>query len=131
MTEYFSSAIKSYLKNYAGLSASCWQGIFINFVESILTGLCYFLPLYFVNELNLSVATAGMIISFYGLGTILGGFIGGKISDKTSPGLVSILCMLLQATAFIALIRLQSAYLLMLDLFIIGMASYGFITANY
>lgn len=131
MTGYLSSTLKAYLQHYAGLSSTCWQGIFINLVESTLVGICYFLPFYFVNELNLSIATAGVIISFYGLGTMIGGFIGGKLSDKTSPGFISVLCLLTQAAAFVALTQFHSIYFLMLNLLIIGMASYGFITANY
>ncbi len=67
-TSFFLLLIKRYFSSYAGLSKLCWQGIGIGFVEATLSGVCFFLSIYFVNTLHLSIAIAGVIISFYGLG---------------------------------------------------------------
>ena len=97
----------------------------------MLIGVYYFLPLYFVHRLNLSIETSSAIISFYGMGTILGGYIGGKLSDKIQPSIISIFSLFIQACTFFILIRIESTYLLMIDTFIVGIASYGFITSNH
>lgn len=79
----------------------------------------------------MSVFHSGMMMSFYGIGTIAGSIIGGKLSDRISPNLISIFCLLVQAIAFVGITQIQSLYFLMGDLFIVGLASYGFITSNH
>ena len=122
---------KKYYSNYTGLNPAAWQGICISFIESSLIGVCYFLSIYFVTELHLTIAKAGIIMACYGIGTICGGLLGGKLSDLTSPRTVSIASLMIQAFAYLLLIKIKSPTLLMLNLFIIGIGSYGFITSNH
>jgi predicted MFS family arabinose efflux permease len=130
ITAYSLSIIKAYFSSYSGLPKLCWQGIILGFIEATLSGVCFFLSLYFVDDLHFSVAVAGVMISFYGLGRTIGGLLGGKLSDRISPGLVSIASLVIQAAAFLILIKLKTIYALMLNLFVLGVATYGFITSN-
>lgn len=122
---------KSYFQNYAGLPSLCWRGIFLNFFESFLVGIFYFFSIYFVNVLHLNLATTGSIISCYGMGAIAGGFIGGRLSDKFSASFVLACSLLIQSLGYFALIKLQNTTLISLDVFILGIAAYSFITSNY
>lgn len=131
MSGYLLSILESYAASYSGLTSKCWQGIFLSFFEAALIGVYYFLPLYFVHQLHFSVATSGAILSFYGMGTILGGIMGGRLSDQMSPGIVSIGSLVLQAIVLLLLIKLKTLHLLAFSLFIMGIASYGFITSNH
>lgn len=126
-----SFAIESYFKSYAGLSKKSWQGIFINFIVSSLMGVFYFLSLYFINILHFNIALVGSIISFYGIGAIFGGLMGGKLSDRISPKIVSMLSLLIQSITFLVLIKLSAIYLLKMDVFLLGFATYSFLTSNY
>lgn len=130
MIRNVSFALKIYAGNYAGLPIGCWQGIFLTFINAISIGICFFLSLYFVNTLQIDIATAGLMISFYGLGTVAGGIIGGKLSDKISPRFVSIISLFAQSTAFLGLTKFNSVGLLMFNLFNLGLAAYGFKTSN-
>lgn len=131
MTNYLSSIMKGYVKSYLGLDKACWQGIILSFIESTLIGVYYFLPLYFVNNLQMNIVTSSMLISFYGIGAVFGGLLGGKLSDKTSPGLVTTICLIIQAIVFYGMTIFTDTNLLAIDLFVMGVASYGFITANH
>lgn len=130
MTEYISYAIKGYAENYTGLPKACWQAIILTFIESIAIGVCFFLSLYFVDNLHFSVATAGMLISCYGVGTAVGGIVGGKLSDIISPKTVSLVGLFLLSLAFLLLTKLTSVESLMLNLFILGVAGYSFAASN-
>ncbi len=130
-TTYLSSAIRGYVSSYLGLPIACWQGIILNFIESTLIGIYYFFPIYFVNEFHINIATAGVIMSFYGLGAIIGGLLGGFLSDKISSRIVSSACLLILSAIFFILTKLHIIKLLIIALFILGIASYGFITSNY
>jgi predicted MFS family arabinose efflux permease len=124
-----SIAIKKYFQNYNGLPKICWTGIFLIFIDAVAGGVCFFLSLYFVNDLHLNVAVSSLLISLYGLGTVAGGMIGGKLSDTMSTKLLTNLSLLFQAIAFLILIKINSVEMLMLNLFVIGFASYTFKTA--
>src|SRR3990167_6810845 len=124
MTRYLSTAIKNYAANYAGLPTACWQGIFLTFVNAISVGICFFLSLYFVDILHFNIATAGVMISAYGLGTVIGGIAAGKLSDQIFPTFISIGSLFIQAIAFLLLTQLHAVELIIINLFILGMATY-------
>jgi predicted MFS family arabinose efflux permease len=73
---------------------------------------------------------AGIIISSYGAGAILGGIVGGKLSDKITPINVSIGSLFVQGTVFLSLIQLNNVNFLIIVIFILGVATYSFITSN-
>lgn len=130
MTSYLSSIIKRYFANYAGLPFSIWQRIGLTFFNDVSGSIVFFLSIYFVESLHLSIAMAGMIISFYGLGTILGGAIGGKLADRFNPSIVSILSLMLKALGYFALIHAKFPSLLMMCVFLVGFGTYAFKTSN-
>lgn len=130
MGNYLLTAVKSYAINYAGLPKNCWQGITLASINAVSIGVCFFLSIYFVNERHFNIAIAGFLISFYGMGTVAGGIIGGKLSDKFLPKTVSIVCLLIQGAAFISLLHIKSIESLIVNLFILGVASYAFKTSN-
>jgi len=121
---------KTYLASFSGLPKTAWQGIFLSGIESILVSVINFLMLYFVQQLKFTTVEAGALISFYGVGTILGAWMGGKLSDKCSPSKISIYALLLQSIAYFMLIYNKNFYCLILNLFLMGVGGYGFITSN-
>lgn len=131
MKNKLSRITKAYLISYTGIPILAWYGIAINFIETTLSGVFYFLSYYFVHALKYDVKTAGIFIASYGLGAIFGGFLGGKMSDKLSPNLVSSLNLMIQAVAFMLLTKISSVYLIVIDVFLLGLSSYAFTTANY
>lgn len=44
-----------------------------------------FTSLYMTKELHFSIATAGAVMSFYGLGSVLGSYMGGWLTDRRNP----------------------------------------------
>lgn len=120
-----------YINSYLGLSASSWRGIALSLFESILVGVFYFLSIYFVNDLHLSVSSAGLIISACGAGSVLGGYAGGILSDRFSPIRISALALLIQGFAYLALLKIVIVPYLMVVAFVMGFASYVFITSNH
>ena len=128
---YILLLLKKYFASYGGVPLAAWQGIIVSFVESTLIGICYFLSLYFVNNLGIQIHQAGLLISFYGVGTIFGSLAAGKLSDRYSPNKVSIASLFIQSFVFYGLIHAQSISTLALLLFMLGIGSYGFITSNH
>ncbi|MCW8470497.1 MFS transporter [Fluoribacter gormanii] len=130
MTDYLTTFARKYAANYKGLPKLCWQGIMLICINTLTIGICFFLSLYFVTIRHFTPSIAGLLLSCYGLGTVLGGLITGKLSDMFSPRLISIFSLLVQSTTFFLLINLHSAFTLMANMFLLGFAAYGFKTSN-
>jgi len=121
--------MKAYLGHYSGLPLACWKAIAIGGVISVVTGLVSYLSIYLTTLLHFSVSQSGAILSFYGVGNIIGGFLGGKLADRYSSRGVSLAGATVMAMSFFFLPHLTTPLILMVCLFIIGMAFSGYLTA--
>lgn len=121
---------KSYFQTYQGLPARSLRQIFISFITTIASSFAYYLSIYFVSQKNLKIDTAGFLLSCYGFGTVVGGILGGKLSDKISPRRISIICLLIEAISVFALVGINSTTIMAINLFLMGIAFYGFKTSN-
>lgn len=126
MTDYLSTFARKYVASYKGLPKFCWQGIILIAINTLTIGICFFLSIYFVTTRNFTPSLSGVFLSCYGLGTVTGGLITGKLSDRLAPRLISVGSLLMQSSAFFLLIHLHSVFLLMINLFLLGFAAYGF-----
>src|SRR3954467_14253080 len=97
---------KKYRESFSGLPSVCWPRILLCLVNTTSGGVTFFLAFYFVKYLHINIATAGAMISFYGLGTIFGGYIGGKLADRCSLFYLSLISILCKAFMFLLLIPL-------------------------
>lgn len=125
------NALWTYCRTYKALPARCWRGIVFALAESTLTKIFYFLTLYFVHDLQMDVASAGLLISFYGVGAIVGGYVAGHLAQFVAAQRICLMSMLLQAACYLVLVKVTQFVPLAITLFCLGVASYGFITANH
>lgn len=122
--------IKSYFKQYSGVSRFCWEHLTISFIVSVTRALFFFLGLYFVRDLHLGLSITGVTLAFYGLGSVLGGFVGGKLSDRISFNKVCIVSLLGNAVVLFCLAQAKHAPMLMLLCFLWALFSNAFSTGN-
>ena len=130
MHKFITITAQNYFSSYHGIPMPCWRDILFNLVNSISVGVCFFLSLYFVDDLHLSMVVAGVLMSSYGIGTVIGGVLSGKLCDSFSPYLILVLSLILQGTAFIFLVTFNSIESLIAILFMLGVSTYSFKTAN-
>ncbi len=131
MLSYLQTGIKTYFQSYHGLPIAFWQRIAVSFINNISAGVVFFLSFYFVKTLHLNIALAGLMISVYGIGTVIGGYVSGKLSQHIPSNAIAIISLLCKTLAFFALARFHTVNFLFVDLFILGVTTYGFKTANY
>lgn len=93
-------------------------------------GVFYFLSIYFVKILHFTPTIAGTIISFYGIGAVIGSFASGYLSDQLNPIKISIVSLFMQGMCYLLLIKLNNSSLLCLNSMFLGFSSYSFIVAN-
>ncbi|WP_298152080.1 MFS transporter [Flavobacterium sp.] len=71
-----------YINNFRGFSREVWILTTITFINRAGTMVLPFLSKYLKENLHFSYAQVGWIMVAFGLGSMLGSFLGGKLSDK-------------------------------------------------
>jgi predicted MFS family arabinose efflux permease len=75
-------ATQRYFNNFRGFSREIWILTFITFINRAGTMVLPFLSKYLKEDLHLSFHQVSWILVFFGLGSVLGSWLGGKLSDK-------------------------------------------------
>jgi predicted MFS family arabinose efflux permease len=78
----FKNALRRYLNNYKGFSREIWILTLITFINRAGTMVLPFLSKYLKEDLNFSYSQVGWIMVCFGFGSMLGSWLGGKLSDK-------------------------------------------------
>ncbi|MBY8961331.1 MFS transporter [Flavobacterium sp. D11R37] len=78
----FRLAITRYLNNFRGFSREIWILAAITFINRAGTMVLPFLSKYLKEDLHFDYDEVGTVMVFFGLGSLLGSWLGGKLSDK-------------------------------------------------
>lgn len=76
------TAFQRYIDNYKGFSREVWILAIITFINRAGTMVLPFLSKYLKEDLNFSYSQVGWIMVAFGAGSMLGSWLGGKLSDK-------------------------------------------------
>lgn len=93
----------NYINSFKGLSLEVWWLSLITLVNRAGTMVIPFLSLYLNKNLGFSLANVGWILSFWGLGSVLGTWLGGKLTDKVGYYKVMFGSLLVSGLFFILL----------------------------
>jgi len=93
----------SYRDSFSGLSKEVWWLALITFINRAGTMVLPFLSLYLTKEMNLTLSQVGWIMSSFGVGSLLGSYLGGKLSDKIGFYKVMFFSLLTTGFLFISL----------------------------
>jgi len=93
----------SYRDSFSGLSKEVWWLALITFINRAGTMVIPFLSLYLTEDMNLTLSEVGWIMTCFGLGSLLGSYLGGKLSDKFGFYRVMFFSLLITGLMFIAL----------------------------
>ena len=78
----FKTAFQRYINNFKGFSREIWILTFITFINRAGTMVLPFLSKYLKEDLHFSYSQVGWIMVCFGTGSIIGSWLGGKLSDK-------------------------------------------------
>lgn len=93
----------NYLDTFKGLSKEVWWLSLITLINRAGTMVIPFLSLYLTKSLDFTLKDVGWIMSCFGLGSVVGSWIGGKLTDKIGFFKVMKVSLLLTGILFIAL----------------------------
>ncbi|MCG8451329.1 MAG: MFS transporter [Pirellulales bacterium] len=124
------TASRRYLAAYRGLPRNVWLLALVLFVNRSGMMVFPFLALYLTNELEFSDASAGWMMSVYGIGSIGGAYLGGRLSESFGALRVQTVCMFLAVPLFLLAPLWDSWPQIAASLFVLALANEAVRPAN-
>lgn len=108
-----------YINTFRGLSKEVWWLALITLINRAGTMVIPFLSLYLTTSLNFSLDQVAWIMSAFGMGSIVGSWIGGKMTDKIGYYKVMVFSLLLSGVLFMVLQQFTSFATICIGVFIL------------
>jgi len=115
----FKNAFQKYIDNFKGFSREIWILTLITFINRAGTMVLPFLSKYLKEDLNFTYSQVGWVMVSFGLGSMLGSWLGGKLSDKIGFYKVMIFSLLTSGFMFFGLQQITSFEGLIVSVFLI------------
>lgn len=109
----------NYINTFKGLSKEVWWLALITLINRAGTMVIPFLSLYLTESLNFTLTDVGWIMSAFGLGSVVGSWLGGKLTDKIGYYKVMLYSLLATGLLFIGLQFLNSFVSFSLGIFLV------------
>lgn len=113
------SLFTKYINTFRGLSKEVWWLALITLINRAGTMVIPFLSLYLTKSLNFSLSDVGWIMTAFGLGSVIGAWLGGKLTDKIGFYKVMVFSLFATGLLFIVLQYLNTFITFWFGIFII------------
>lgn len=97
------NALQRYINNFKGFSKEIWILTLMTFINRAGTMVLPFLSKYLKEDLHFSYPRVGWVLFFFGIGSMLGSWLGGKLSDKIGFYKIMIFSLLTSGISFFIL----------------------------
>lgn len=113
------NALQRYINNFRGFTREVWILTLITFINRAGTMVLPFLSKYLKEDLNFSYAQVGWIMVAFGFGSMLGSWLGGKLSDKIGFYRIMVFSLFTSGLLFFAIQYIRTFWGLCIGMFII------------
>ncbi|MBT8221515.1 MAG: MFS transporter, partial [Bacteroidia bacterium] len=103
MTENARKVVRTYKKAYSGHPPAIWLISGITLINRMGSMVIPFLSVYLTTVLGYSLTTAGYLVSAYGLGSLVGSYLGGKLTDRFGSSNLILFSLFFGGISFICL----------------------------
>jgi len=110
---------KNYFDSFKGLSTEIWWLALITLINRAGTMVIPFLSIYLTEDLDISLSNVGWIMTCFGLGSLVGTWLGGKLTDKIGYYKIMVFSLLSTGFLFIGLQYLTTFKSLCIGIFFI------------
>src|SRR5829696_8034187 len=115
----FQASVRLYKNAYSGLPPAVWWLALVMFINRCGTMVIPFLTVYLTSK-GYSLAQAGYVMAAFGMGAILGGYLGGRLTDAFGHFPVQVSSLLLNGLLFIVLGNMQTFWQITVCIFILS-----------
>jgi predicted MFS family arabinose efflux permease len=123
--------LQLYKNSFSGLRKEVWWLAFITFINRAGTMVIPFLSLYMKEDMLFTKNQIGWIMSSFGLGSLVGAWIGGKLTDKWGFYPVMFTTLFVSGFMFIGLQFINTFVGLIIGIFLLLAVADGFRPAAY
>lgn len=124
------NTISLYKQAYAGLSRNTWCLAIVLFINRSGTMVIPFLLPYMIDGLHFDAGMAGLIMAVFGVGAVMGAYIGGYLSDKLGFYPIQFISLILNGLIFVAMGFMKTPLSLGITIFLLSLAGEAFRPAN-
>lgn len=122
--------IRIYIEAFRGLSQEAWMLSLVMLINRSGSMVLPFLGVYMTDHLKLGLIETGVVLSFYGVGSVMGSLIGGWLTDKYSEYKVQSWSLFLSAPLFLIIPMFTSVPGMAAIIWLQSMVSEAFRPAN-
>lgn len=126
----FRLAVNRYREVFSGLSRELWVLALVMFVNRSGAMVLAYLALYLTTQIGMSERSAGQMIGVFGVGSIAGSYLGGRLVEYVGAARLQTLCMLLAVPGYWLLPRWSDPWAIMLNVFLLALATEAVRPAN-
>ncbi len=119
-----------YLGSFANIQRNVWILSIAMFINRSGSMVLLFTSLYLTKDLHFTIAQAGLALSFYGIGSVLGSYAGGWLTDRKSFFDIMFWSLIVSGLILLLLLTTKSPYLISLIIFCYAFAADIFRPAN-
>jgi predicted MFS family arabinose efflux permease len=126
-----SRTLNLYKTSFTGLSRETWILSLVMLVNRSGTMVIPFMTLYLTDKsMGRTLSDAGMVISLFGLGAIIGAYFGGRLSDRIGFFRIQLFTLFFGGVLFIVLGQIKSYPLICACTFVLALVNEAFRPAN-
>ncbi|ANH80801.1 MFS transporter [Niabella ginsenosidivorans] len=92
--------LRIYINSFNGLSKEAWMLAVVMLINRSGSMVLPFLGVYMTEHLHFSIKDSGIVLSFFGIGSVIGSWLGGFITDRFGEFRVQVLSLFLSAPLF-------------------------------
>lgn len=93
--------LRTYTDSFKGLSKEAWMLSIVMLINRTGSMVIPFLGVYMADHLKFDITDTGIVLSFYGIGSVIGSWLGGFFTDRFGEYRVQSLSLFLSAPLFI------------------------------
>ncbi|MBL0147159.1 MAG: MFS transporter [Chitinophagaceae bacterium] len=124
------ATVKLYKNAFRGLTSRIWLLSAVMLVNRAGTMVLPFMTLYCTQARGFSYSQAGWAVGFYGLGSLAGAFVGGKLTDKFGFYYIQFLSLFCGGIMFLVLGQMHNYTAFIVCVFCLSMVNEAFRPAN-
>jgi predicted MFS family arabinose efflux permease len=122
--------IQLYRSAYGGISRTIWLMALVMFINRSGSMVIPFMTVYLTQQLHFSLQQAGMVMSCFGTGALVGVFMGGRLTDRFGHFWVQFWSLLLGGLMFLVLMQMRTLPSICVVIFTMSAVGEAFRPAN-
>ncbi len=118
------------MDSFKGLSSESWMLALVMLINRAGSMVLPFLGVYMTDHLGFGIKDAGIVLSFFGIGSVVGSYVGGMITDKIGEFKVQTFSLILSIPLFCIIPLFQTQVGMAFIMFTLSCISEAFRPAN-